>query len=79
MKSYNGHPSWTHWNVSLWVNNDEQMYKLATRCVRRCEGRGGKSKAAQLMLEELHALGAIETPDGARYSASNLRHAIREY
>lgn len=22
-KPYNGYKNWTHWNVSLWINNDD--------------------------------------------------------
>jgi hypothetical protein len=24
----NGHKNWNHWNVSLWLTNDEELYKL---------------------------------------------------
>ena len=30
MTEYNGHPSYEHWNVALWVGNDEYLYKTAT-------------------------------------------------
>jgi hypothetical protein len=29
-KQYNGHPSWEHWNASLWVCNDFDLYQLFT-------------------------------------------------
>jgi hypothetical protein len=29
MAKYNGHKNWNHWNVSLWVNNDEGLYRMA--------------------------------------------------
>lgn len=28
-KEYNGHKNYNHWNVSLWINNDEGLYDLA--------------------------------------------------
>lgn len=28
---YNGHPSYEHWNVALWVANDEVLYDYARR------------------------------------------------
>ena len=29
MSEYNGHPSYEHWNVTLWLSNDEGFYELA--------------------------------------------------
>lgn len=73
-KTYNGHKDWTHWNVSLWVNNDEPTYRLAQACVRLLKPR---RRAAEAMLQELHARGITATPDGARYSVTSLLHAMR--
>ena len=28
-EEYNGHPSYDHWNVALWVGNDESLYNIA--------------------------------------------------
>lgn len=73
-KKFNGHDNWTAWNVSLWINNDEWLYRLAQRMVRHCTRDG----AASRMLEELHAMGITHTPDGARYSKTSIRKAMRE-
>ena len=29
MTEYNGHPSYDHWSVALWVGNDEGLYGIA--------------------------------------------------
>lgn len=34
MSEYNGHPSYEHWNVSLWVNNDQGLYEIALESSR---------------------------------------------
>lgn len=70
--SYNGHKNWTHWNVSLWLNNDEGLYRMMQQAVRR-HTRG---PAARLMLCGLHEMGLTKTPDGAVYSASSIRAAM---
>ena len=67
-KKYNGHKNWAHWNVSLWINNDEGLYHLAPYCVRR----GTRDEAARKLLAELPS----ETPDGAKYSLSSVRAAL---
>lgn len=32
---YNGHPSRAHWNVALWVNNTEGLYRMAMRMKKK--------------------------------------------
>lgn len=51
MSEYNGHPSWEHWNATLWVANEYSLYREAmdlarddyiaimTQC-RECERTG---------------------------------------
>jgi hypothetical protein len=79
MTTYNGHRSWSYWNVSLWINNDEGLYNLALDCVRR--GKNRKESAAA-MLDYLKEFGkpgeACATPDGAVYSVDKIVSAMRE-
>lgn len=76
MPKYNGHKNWNHWNVSLWINNDEGLYRIALYYVRAC---GNKDEAATLMLRHLkEEAGYTQTPDGAPYSVSSIRAAMVE-
>ena len=68
MASYNGHKNWNHWNVSLWINNDEEFYREACHLIK-CYG---KDKAARKLVAEL----CKETPDGAPYTFSSVRAAL---
>lgn len=72
MTAYNGYKSWAQWNVSLWINNDEGLYRLALQCARR----HGKREGAMAMLTELRELGLTHTPDGARYTVTSIRAAM---
>ena len=69
MATYNGHKDYNHWNVSLWIGNDEGLYKQA-----KCALRLGKTKeaAARLLLAELPE----KTPDGVPYTLSAVRAAL---
>ena len=70
---YNGHKNWTHWNVSLWIGNDEGLYNLARQCIRMSDCR---IAAAKRMLSELEDMSLSHTPDGAKYSVTSIRSAM---
>lgn len=72
--SFNGYRSWSQWNVSLWLNNDESLYRMMVRAYGW--GRRTKEQAAKLMLECLRQQGVNETPDGARYTVTAIRAAM---
>lgn len=73
MAKYNGHKNWNHWNVSLWINNDEGLYRLAVEQVEKCRTR---ERAAENIVHELASVGITHTPDGAPYSKSAIRAAL---
>jgi hypothetical protein len=74
MAKYNGHKNWNHWNVSLWINNDEGLHRLAQEYVQTVSG--GRLKAAEHMQVALARQGITRTPDGAPYSMSSIRAAM---
>jgi len=69
---YNGHRNWTHWNVSLWLNNEEWMYRELMRVVEIAKVKG-VHRAALALQSHLPS----RTPDGAKYSLVALRAAIQ--
>ena len=71
MTRYNGHYDWIHWNVSLWINNDEALYRLALACLK---GSANRTEAATRFVANVNA---IRTPDGALYTIRNVRAAMR--
>lgn len=73
MATYNGHKNYNHWNVSLWINNDEGLYNIAKDCVRLNSTR---ERAAQNMLDALHDCGITHTPDGIRYTVTTIKAAM---
>lgn len=73
MAKYNGHKNWNHWNVFMWINNDEGLYRLAMEQVEGCRTR---ERAAENIVHELASAGITCTPDGAPYSKSAVRAAL---
>lgn len=69
MKSYNGHPSHAHWNVSLWLFNDEGLYGLVQAALK---ANKTLDSAARELLSQLPE----KTPDGVKYSWTTIRHAL---
>jgi hypothetical protein len=68
--TYNGHKNWNHWNVSLWINNDERLYRFALSLVRQYGVGVGAVKLAQSLRGET-------TPDGVPFTVTTIRAALR--
>ena len=73
--TYNGHDSWEHWNVSLWINNDEHLYNKLCNYAEL---------AAYMTLSRADAFGDLmavlpsETPDGAAYTPETVKPLFDE-
>lgn len=78
---YNGHKNWNHWNVSLWLNNDKNLYG-GMRSYIKAAG-GNKDRAAKAYYRALispnHGIRMTHTPDGAPFSISAIRAAMRDH
>jgi hypothetical protein len=78
MPKYQGHKDWNHWNVSLWINSDEALYCMAKSEIIAAErSNGTRNDAAEMMRVTLSDIGVTHTPDGAPYSCSSIRAAMR--
>jgi len=73
MAKYNGHRNWNHWNVALWMFNDESLYRLMRHAVA---SRSTLDNAADYLAA---MLAGQSTPDGAPYSRTAIRAAIRHW
>lgn len=74
MKEFNGFRSWNAWNVSLWLNNDEGLYRVMLDCLE--VAAGNKRKAARFVLNTLRDWGLTQTPDGGRYNVTAIMGAM---
>jgi hypothetical protein len=73
VSEYQGHKNRNHWNVALWIGNDEGLYNLAKQCMRDTKT---KDEAAREILNVLRVAGVTHTPDGKPYSYSAIRAAL---
>jgi len=77
-KPFNGHKNWNHWNVSLWIGNDEGLYNMARECIRQEKTRHDAACAFLELMQGSGDCGCAKTPDGAPYSVTTIRHAMRD-
>ena len=69
MMPYLGYRSWNAWNVSLWLYNEDSLYHMMCATVRRY-GKGGGARMLKHLLPD-------KTPDGAPYTLTSIRDALR--
>jgi len=74
MSKFNGHKNWNHWNVSLWLNNDASLY---ARMIDEVRFHKSKDIAARIIFFDLKENEVTHTPDGAPYSITTIRAAMR--
>lgn len=70
-KEYNGYANWSQWNQSLWLNNDEGLYRFMVDTLADC--KGNKRKAANIIKNYLPS----KTPDGASWSIVGIINAMQ--
>ena len=83
MATFNGHKNWNHWNVSLWINNDEGLCNLARECIKEApasnyvrHGYRPRDAASFLFMARIHGMGIYTTPDGGIYNQTAVRAAM---
>lgn len=77
MKKYNGHRSWNAWNVSLWIGNDEPLYRFAMECIKGINNN--KRGIAHATRAFMNIVRGDKTPDGAVYNALSVRLALEGF
>lgn len=61
MNGYNGYANYETWNVALWLNSDEYLYKLVKTCKNYKEA-----------IQKLDYFGFTKTDDGVSYRSTKL-------
>ena len=69
---YNGYKNYNHWNVSLWINNNDGLYRRAKYLCKYYE----KDEAARVLLDEMNDAFITHTPDGVKYTFATIRQAL---
>ena len=78
-KEYNGHIDKGHWNVALWIGNEEHTYRFAMAAIR--DAKQNPSRIHWLTRATRHFLAIYEgsrTPDGFKYTFGRVKEALRD-
>ena len=78
MPKYNGHKNYNYWNVSLWIANDEGLYRLALDCIRESANRTEAAERFLDMVTDPQVGGKDTTPDGVKWTKSAIRAGMVE-
>jgi len=68
---YNGHRNWNSWNVSLWLNNDYDLYNQARSLLSVFTIETAATEMLKFYLPK-------RTPDGAVYNRRNVEEFLQE-
>lgn len=89
-QEYNGHRSWNAWNVSLWIANEEPLYRAALECIKTArQSNARRIERGKPAATEAQIAGAAarllrtsyigtRTPDGAKYTQLAVKLAMLE-
>ena len=66
MDSYNGWKNRQTWNVALWINNDESLYRIATGYVKQAK------RISYISFVQYAGLQGYCTPDRIKYDGTRL-------
>jgi len=69
-ETYNGWKNRQTWNVSLWINNDEPLYRAAVEYVKTRKAAGKTPTYSGFIRHE--GLANERTPDNISYSGTRL-------
>ena len=64
--TFNGWANYETWNASLWINNDESMYRVALAYVEQARRFGQRISYDALITALEYRFGQM-TPDGTRW------------
>ena len=77
--TYNGWKNRQTWNVALWINNDEPLYRAAVEYVkyrqRRAEETGKPVSISYSGFIKHEGLANVRTPDNISFSGTRLDRA----
>ena len=69
--TYNGWANYPTWNISLYINNEEPLYREAVRYVRQCERLDEKVDYI-VFADVMMMLYGKKTPDGVAWNDPSL-------
>jgi|TARA_R100000084_G_scaffold19164_1_gene6440 hypothetical protein len=72
---YNGFKNYQIWNISLWFNNDYDIYQTIMNYL----GQGFTKKELTELIVDKDLLGSDRTKDGVKYTKLNVFKALKEF
>ena len=68
-QTFNGHPSWEHWSVALWLNDDGMIFRLTMGMIKTF----GFDLTLDILVSRFEGK---KTSDGVTISRDTLKYAL---
>ena len=76
--AYSGWKNYQTWNISLWINNDEPLYRAAVEFMKKYNERNlnknMKGKAPYAAFIRSQGMTQDKTPDGVKYISTRISY-----
>lgn len=75
---YQGHKTKGHWNICLYISNEEPLYRFAMECIREAKKSNPQRWLNVATTRFMASMSGERTPDGFAYTRERVRACLAD-